>query len=174
MSSTARVSLAASPSYSGEREREGGGEGGEGGEREGVCMYYLDSMPARDLPPCPQMGGGHVSLRGCGCTPTYQPPSLSVWPPTGALCVAAYYRHTILATHVCRCGVTGEGRSKGEGERGRGGEGGGGERERGEGEGRGEGRGGGERGEGKGEGGEGRGARGDGERGRGKWVWGKG
>ena len=53
-------------------------------------MYYLDSMPARDLPPCPQMGGGHVSLRGCGCTPTYQPPSLSVWPPTGALCVAAY------------------------------------------------------------------------------------
>ena len=117
-------------------------------------MYYLDSMPARDLPPCPQMGGGHVSLRGCGCTPTYQPPSLSVWPPTGALCVAAYYRHTILATHVCRCGVTGEGRSKGEG--------------------RWEGRGGGERGKGKGEGGEGRGARGDGERGRGKWVWGKG
>lgn len=46
-----------------------------------------------------------LSLRGCGCTPTYQPPSLSVWPPTGALCVAAYYRHTILATHVCRCGV---------------------------------------------------------------------
>ena len=36
-----------------------------------------------------------ISASEHGCTPTYQPPSLSVWPPTGALCVAAYSSHDV-------------------------------------------------------------------------------
>ncbi len=80
MSSAARVSssAAASSSYTGdsvikrersrergrerererERERDGEREGERGRERErGGYMYCVDSMPARDLAPCPQMGG---------------------------------------------------------------------------------------------------------------------